>query len=320
MLGETAWDIVVTCFTLVIIASGIFLVSSVLASGVYSLHRNFVSKNQQHLKSAWVMLHAFCAFFASVMVTLWLSFPDTPSLPTIFKHCHSSHCGDHVPAAIDFSFLSFIFVFFILGMLLMCWVFIKTQQKKLDAQIGALLRLSPYSGHTKNSWPNATIIESKELIVLNVGLINPKILLSSHLTNSLNTDDIKLLLAYEYGKAKQFENLKIKLVQIMCLLWPSHFRSLLLHDIRSSVQESAYSDTRELLGSQQHTIPDEILTNLPRDVRQCVIRINSVSEHLADSVDSVFFSITDYLMSGLYFIFLVIVTSNLSHVLFELIG
>lgn len=320
MLSEPSLDLVITVITLISIAGGIFLVSSVLASCVYSVHRKYANKNEQGLKSAWIMLHVLCAFCTSVIVTLWLSLPGSPSLPTVIKHCHSSHCGWHVPATINSSFLGFLFIFFVLGMLLICWGLFKTQQKKLKAKISVLLRLSPNTRNAENPWPDVNIIESAQPVILNVGLIYPKLLLSTHLTNSLNAHDIKLLLAYEYGKAKQFENIKVKLVQIMCLLWPSHYRSLLVLDLRATLRKRAYSDIRQLLGSQKHTIPDEIINNVASDIRQFVLQIKSDPHCLAELADTDFLSVTDYLFCGLYFIFLVIVTSNLLHILFELIG
>ncbi|WP_339723639.1 hypothetical protein [uncultured Paraglaciecola sp.] len=324
MLGDEVWDLVVTVTTLVFIASGIFGVSSILAVCAYSLHRKFVSKVKQSLNSVWIVVHAYCAFCATLVVTIWLSYPASLNLPFVFKHCHSRNCDRHIPAIMDSNFLKFLFVFFTVSMLLICWTLIKTQQKKLTSQINSLLRLSQNKQHSEIQLYNANIIEAPQPVLLNVGLLNPKLLISTQLTNSLAAHDVKLLLAYEYGKAKQFENFKVKLLQIVCLFWPSKYRSLIILDLRTHLHRRALNEIRQLLGSHKIHIPELILNNMANDVKQFVLEVNEDKAHPSDPINTFVndghLSVFGYLAILGYFICLVIVTSNLSHVLFELVG
>jgi hypothetical protein len=323
MLSEDVWDIAASLTTLVFIASCILLVSSLLAACVYSVHRKFVKKANKSLKSVWVVVHAFSAFFASIVVTVLLSLSASSSLPFVVKHCHSSNCEKHVPSAIDSNLLNLLFVFFVVSMLMICWILIKAHQKKLTAQISSLLLLSQNKLSNKNQWPNTTIIEAPQPVLLNVGLIYPKLLISSQLIDSLQVDEVKLLLAYEYGKAKRFENIKVKLLQIVCLMWPSNNRFLLILDARNMLRARACNEIHLLLGSQPIHLSDEILSEIPRDVQQFVLKINGDYNNppncIANHFDDGYLSVIGYVSIVSYYICLVVVTSNLSHILFELV-
>ena len=321
MSSEAVLASVMQVASLFLIACCIFSVSSLLASAAYLGHRKYKINSNFQIKNKWLIFHALSAVSASIVVTLWLSLPQSSRLPFVFKHCHSNNCATHIPAVIDATLLNLVFAFFAMSMLTLCFILIKSHQKKLEGRINSLLRLSKSQDNTNNEWSQASIINTPQPVLLNVGMLVPKLILSSKITETLDVNDVKLLLAYEYGKAKQFENLKVKLVQIVCLFWPAPFRRLLITDLRTALHACAYEETRQLLGNPQTNIPKAMLNKMPKDICVFVAKIEAKCDSLASSIDNeVPLNTTTFFVSLLYFTCLVAVTSNFTHFLFELIG
>ncbi|WP_299079762.1 hypothetical protein [uncultured Paraglaciecola sp.] len=324
MIGEALLAAMMQLASLFVIACCIFLISSLIAAGTFFVHRNYVKTINQRLKSQYLIFHALCAVSASIVVTIWLSLPRSPRLPFVFEHCHSSNCATHIPAVIDPTLFNLLFAFFAIGMVTLCFILIKGHQKKLEQRINSLLLLSNSQGAENNYSSQATIINVPQPILLNVGLLSPKLILSSVITKSLEIDDVKILLAYEYAKAKQFENLKVKLVQIACLFWPARTRRLAISDLQAALRSRALEEIRQLFGSQQPTIPNIVLNKMTQDLREFVAKIENDKAHLSQPADLMSKNtnlITPAPLASIaYFMGLVVVTSNLTHFVFELIG
>jgi hypothetical protein len=330
MPSEAVLTSVMQVASLFLVAFCIFSVSSLLASAVYLGHQKYTVSANFQIENRWLIFHALAAVSASIVVTLWLSLPQSSRLPFVFKHCHSNDCATHIPAVIDSTILNLVFAFFAISMVTVCFVLIRAHQKKLEGRINSLLHLSKSQQNTNNEWSQASIINMPQPVLLNVGMLTPKLLLSSKVTETLDVNDVKLLLAYEYGKAKQFENLKIKLVQIVCLFWPAPLRRLLITDLRTVLHARAYEEIRQLLGNPQTNIPKAMLNKMPNDIGIFVSKMDAQSDSLpvtatatatANRIDNeVTRNTTAYFVSFLYFACLVAVTSNFTHFLFELLG
>lgn len=147
--------------------------------------------------------------------------------------------------------------------------------------------------------------------------------MSAQIAETLATDDIKLLLAYEYAKAQQFENFKVKGVQLACLFWPKFIRRLLLTDLRAVLQERAYQTVKQGLDHQYANIPLSIRGMLPSNTNGFLDKIMNgvqLSNSTSKSNRNAFFVTAQaYLINSFYFICLIVITSNLSHFIFELI-
>lgn len=324
MASEALFTLVMQVASLFVIACCIFLVSSLVAGGMFLAHRKYASALYQRMKNKYLIFHALCAVCASIVVTIWLSLPHSPKLPFVFQHCHSSNCATHIPAVIDSTLLNLLFAFFVIGMVVVCFILIKSHQKKLEERINSLLRLSHSKDPKSNYSSQATIINVPQPVLINVGMLEPKLLLSSLITESIDVEDVKILLAYEYAKAKQFENLKVKLLQIVCLFWPASARRLLISDLHAVLRERAFREIRQLFGCHQTTIPKTILNKMTNDLQEFVLKVERESDHWPQSADGIIdethLTAKAYLGSFLYFICLLIVTSNFTHFLFELIG
>jgi hypothetical protein len=321
MASDSAVTFIMQGASLLLIACCIFLISSLLASLTFVIHRNYTNNINKKLTGKWLFLHAISAVCASVVVTIWLSMPNLSRLPLVFNHCHSNNCATHVPAAIDSSLLNLLFAFFAISMLMICFILLKAHKNKLKERINLLLRLSQSQTTAFNDSSQVTLVNTLEPLLLNVGLLTPRLLVSSQITEVLHLSDVKVLLAYEYGKAKQFENVKIKLVQICCLFWPSTIRRLLVTDVRNNVYESAYKDVYQLLGRQQTNISKAMLDNMAKDIRDFIVKINSPNQAIltdTNALNDTRFTTSAYFMICVYFICLIAVTSNVTHFLFEL--
>ncbi|MFQ3208238.1 MAG: hypothetical protein ACI9IT_002404 [Glaciecola sp.] len=324
MPSEAAIASVMQIASLFLIAYCIFSVSSLLAGLAYLGHRKYTANDHFQINNKWLIFHALSAVSASIVVTLWLSLPQSSRLPFVFKHCHRNDCETHIPAIIDFTLLNLIFIFFAISMISVCFMLIRAHQKKLEGRIDSLLRLSKTQHNIDNEWSQAAIIYTPQPVLLNVGMLTPKLLLSSKVVETLDVNDVKLLLAYEYAKAKQFENLKIKLVQIVCLFWPTPFRRFLIIDLRSVLHARATREICQLLGNPKTNIPETMLNKMPNDIGLFVAKMDYKNGSLPSTITNInneeTLNITELLTFSLYFICLVTVTSNFTHFLFELIG
>lgn len=324
MTSESIFTLFMQFTSLFVVAGAIFLISSLLICVTFLAHRHYAKGVYYRLNSSLVFFYAFGAVGASIVVTIWLSMPQSPRLPFVFRHCHDSDCSTHIPAMLDHTLLQLLCAFFAIGMTTLCFIILKAHQKKIDGRINSLICLSSDSKSQNDFWQQTATIDVTEPILLNVGMLTPKLLLSSKLTGSLEIEDVKILLAYEYAKAKQFENIKIKLLQIACLFWPARIRRLLVDDLQVIIRERAFKETRQLFGHPNTTIPIFILNKLTKDLREFVSQIESNKDPFTQSAmgtsDSQNLSPTAFLIRFLYFICLVIVTSNFTHFLFELVG
>jgi hypothetical protein len=324
MVSDVLLAAVMQIASLFVIACCIFLVSSLIAGSTFLAHRKYLSALHYRIKNKYLVLHALSAVCASIVVTVWLSLPNSQRLPFVFKHCHSSNCATHIPAIIDFTLLNLLFAFFVIGMVTVCFILIKAHQNKLEQRINSLLRLSHNKYLDNNYRLQASIISVSQPVLLNVGMITPKLLLSSQIAEFLDVKDVKLLLAYEYAKAKQFENFKVKLVQIACLFWPASVRRLIITDLLAVLRDRALNEVHQLFGGQKTTIPKTILNEMSKDIQEFLLKIERNTDHLPQSADVIVgdanLTATAYLASFSYFLLLVVVTSNFTHFLFELIG
>jgi hypothetical protein len=324
MTSETIFTLVMQIASLFAVACGIFLISSWLICGTFLAHRRYAGGLYYRLKNSLLFFYALGAVAASIVVTIWLSMPQSLGLAFVFKHCHNSNCATHVPALLDHTALNLLYAFFAIGMITVCFIIIKTHQKRLDERLNSLLRLSNDTNASQDFLQQTAVINVPEPVLLNVGMLTPKLLLSSQLTASLKIEDVKILLAYEYAKAKQFENIKIKLVQIACLFWPASIRRILVSDLQVIIRERAFKEICQLFGHPKTTIPPSILNKLTSDLKQFVVNMQNYKDPLSQSAyatnDDKKITPTAFILSLLYFAGLVIVTSNFTHFLFELIG
>jgi hypothetical protein len=322
MGGETA-TMAMQILSLVVVACSIFLLNSFLSSLVFLAHSQFIFKAHEHIKSKLLIFHALCAICASLAVIVWLSIARPPLFSLIYQHCHGNNCNSHIPSIIDVSLISSLFVLFAMCMFALCFILVKVHRKKLEVQINSLLQLSQNKPYTKSDYLQATVIDTPQAVLLNVGLIRPKLLLSSQLVDSLHSSDINLLLAYEYVKSKRYENLKVKLARIACMLWPKNIRQLLVLGLRDQAREQAYKEMSPLLDKYQTQIPHRVLDNMTWDMQEFVSKINT--DHQSNyKNDGIGFKkpriATKYFALSCYFLCLVVVTSNLLHFALELIG
>ncbi len=321
MMNEQILTSTIQIAQLVFIACCIFGVSSLVASISYLGLRKYIVRHGANINHQGIIFLAVSALCASTFVTIWLSLPHFSKLPFVLKHCHDNNCATHIPAAFDQTLLNLLSACFVAGMAMLSFVYIRSHRTKLENKISSLLRLSQT---TQSVWSQTTMISASKPIFLNVGIIEPRFLVSSNIVESLDENDVKLLFAYEYAKAKQFESLKIKLIQFSCLFWISHARRRLITDLRTLIHERAYQQVKSLLSNQQANIPNRILRQLPEDIAEFVLKthpqVKTTPKRMANDLPSMDSTMTTYTASAIYFVGLVVITSNVIHFIFEFVS
>lgn len=324
MISEQFLAPLVQVTQLVFIACCIFGVSSLLASSTYLAFRKSSISHHAFSSHKGLIFIALSALFASTIVTIWLSIPHYSQLPFVVTHCHDNDCTIHIPEAFDQTLLNFLSASFIIGMAMFSLIFIQAQQNKLEERINNLLQLSQNEKSVNRAWAQTTVIEAAEHVFLNVGMIEPRFLVSSNLVDSLEDKELSLLFAYEYSKAKQFENVKVKLVQLTCLFWIGKARRKLLNDLRSAIHQIAHKQVEQLLGKQKIHIPESILHQLPKDINEFVLKTQSKNHAPQQPLNkfdgSLKVSLVKYPAGVIYFIGLVVITANVIHFIFELVS
>jgi len=310
---------------LLLLASGIYLLSSLVTASTFYFHNKNFRNSKRLLSPWWVGTYSASAVLVTVIIVLSLAIPHISNLSLIYEHCHSNSCEAHIPSVIDTSLFKIV-AFFIAFVLLVITIYmVRAHQKRLSAYIDTLVALSnskQENNITNTQLANVSIINVQQSLVLNAGLVRPKILVSKSIVNALTEHDLKLIVAYEYSKAKLFKNLRIKLIDIFCILWPRPIKKALKNQLLEATYLQAYKEIRDLVGQQNCKISHNLRQALPNDISTFVKRINTVQAEskslVAPRKPYAFFY--NKLLALVYFIALLMLTSNLTHVVIERLG
>lgn len=328
MPTEEISEPVIQIVLLLLSACCILLISSLLASASYFLHRKYGSRVKSPITIAWIGVYASSAIYTSTAIAIWLSLPRESDFSFVLAHCHQNVCGTHLPAVINFNWLNSLAVLLVIALIIACLMLVKVHDNKLTKRINCLLSLSQQEDSEDEKWFAVTIIRAAYPLCLNAGIFAPKLVVSSHLAQLLEQRHLRLLLVYEYSKAKQFKNLKLKLIQILTLMWPASIRRLLILDFCNIVDERAFAEVHELLGYQQVKISSDLPDELPDTIKELLFKFQtqstgtgigtSISGMQAKDVDDA--PLHFYIPSILYIAAIILLSSNLTHLVIELVG
>lgn len=298
----------------------IFWFSSILASAAYVLHKKYVPNISGNPQYKWLIWHVLAAACVSFTVTIWFALPTSVQAGLTIEHCHNTHCGDHLPLIAKASLMDLLYAFFLISMVVLVALLLKFSKRKLDEQANTLLQLSNAETYTSDK-SSVNVIRSDRSLLLNVGMLKPRLIVSSHMLESLDNKAIKTLLAFELSKGLQHEILKVKLASMLCSLWPRRVRLLLICDLRNLINGRAHRQTLTNTGITAVDVESCRHIDVPENVRKPIADAaskdydstspNRASKH---AVYSFFIAIFACIA---YFLCLFVLVYNAMHILLE---
>lgn len=299
----------------------IFFISSLTAALAFWLHNKEYVKRSLSMHPFWLCVYSLSAAIITTVVALHLALPNSPRLPLVFEHCHNNTCAEHLPSVMNVSLLSAMAILVTLCVLGLIFLLLKWQQQKLNTYMESLMALSgtvPTNSASYDNLSNVTILNTQQPVLLNTGLLLPNIVISSAIAKALSSQDLKLIMAYEYSKAKWFENLTSKLVQIFCFCWPKQLKRAVLLSLQKAVQGQAYYEVSQLLGQQNSRVSNNLLSALPNNVADFIRNINApIGKQANTHFTSKHIRLSSIVFASVYLILLLMFTSNATHLVLE---
>lgn len=290
-----------------------FVVVSYLYSGLYLLMRPLLQKSSANLRAIVLLLTALGAPLISLISVFAFVLPS--SLPSLYKHCHVSLCEPHVPAFFESThyLLSLALVLIVLTLLI---IFLNLkQQKSLNIKIQNLFDLVSDSENIvqKNY---LTIVDSSVPLIMNIGLLKPKIVISSHTSSSLTKSSLKLVLMYELMRCKHYDNLRARLAKISTWLWPKSIKNGLLADLNNASHEAICRQIKEAQPNQG-VEDQEHIRHLPKYIQQLFGSLAKRDEGQATSAasESTIANPISLALVALQYFFVMVSLTSLTHYL-----
>jgi hypothetical protein len=258
---------------LLIICLFFLLLTSLFYAAVYILLRPFLEYIKPPLRAILIQLCALGAPVIAVTSTLFFISPAVFLLPTVYEHCHTSACIDHVPDFFKAPNLTVVIGVMLIGSFGFGLSVLIKQHRELHRKITSLCGLlSPNENVLEDKY--LKIIDSKFPLVLNVGLVKPRIIMSNEVKRALGKSHFQLVLMYELIWCQRYTNLTTMMSKICTFAWPNFAKERLLGDLNQANHEAA---RLQLLGTKTpilvNKISDEIL--LPDYIKRLFESINA---------------------------------------------
>ena len=306
--------IVVSIGQIILLFSLIFYASSVIQAVVY---KGVLSKlikltsNWRNLSSSMYLLYALVPVFIATLATVILFNPNLiPNLIT--PHCHAQNCQPHTivssntHAPVDYLIVFITAIVVTVAVLMLRQIKLaKTYFKTLDS-------------FAKNSLQGYKIIQSDQAIAWCAGLLKPQVFISNQLLNTLNQEQLTLVLAHELSHKLHKDNLKKWLVSWLVKVWPSTIANKFYSQLNNTVEIEA--DVRAIKQVEASNL--ELYQQTIESFCQCS---HNQQRHLATSTQlqetnkgkAVFFSSASALIVAGYACVLVLYFPKILHPIIE---
>ncbi len=245
------------------------IVISFMYAGLYTLVRPLTQKMSHKGKSIAIQLCAIASPIVTLVSIFVFFFPSAFSMPTFYGHCHLSECEPHVPAFFEsgstvFSIMLFAFIFVIALLIL-----IFKEQAKLSNKIDLLINLMSDSS-TKLNDKSIEMIDASMPLLLNVGVLRPRIIVSRSVLQSLSDKEFQVLMMYELNRCKRYHNLQRLIAKVGTWIWPAFAKKMLLEDlshaahgiVRQSITRNTCIEPIATSSSKLATLPAYVNTLL----------------------------------------------------------
>ncbi len=220
----------------------VFLTASIASGGLYVAFRALARFAPPASRGAVLMLYGLLPFLVATLVVCMLNFASLYSL-LVPEHCHGAVCVPHPPefaapaaqaavgAAATLLCLSTLF----------CLAAMQLQRRLRQSRLARRLA-EPSSGYR--------VIDSGTPAAWCDGLWFPAVYVSRGLLDTVDANELQIVLAHEFAHARRRDNLARLSLDWATLLWPSAARRTLLKDFAASAEQACDAEAAELAGSR----------------------------------------------------------------------
>ena len=268
---------------LILLTLVFYVLVSRLYAFIYRWMRETILKTEAKRRALLLLILALGAPIISLVSVFAFILPSFFAFPNLYEHCHASVCGPHVPDYFQSS--NYIFALAALVSTLVgfsLFVFFR-QQRRLENQIQCLIELLCKEQSIHKSIHNDYLhtINSEYPLLMNTGLISPRIIMSSKTKSQLGAEALQLILMYELIRCKRYDNLRSMIGKIFTIIWPNSLRKIFLNDLSNANHEVArqiLSNKKSRLNNLQCLSKPQEVSGLPIYVRQLITSYGNEQE------------------------------------------
>ncbi|AEP31153.1 hypothetical protein [Brumicola nitratireducens] len=303
---------------LILLTLVFYVLVSRLYAFIYRWMRETILKAAAKRRALLLLSLALGAPIIGLVSVFAFILPSFFAFPSLYEHCHVSVCGPHVPDYFQSS--NYIFALAALVSTLVgfsLFVFFR-QQRRLENQIQCLIELLCNEQSVHNDYLHT--INSEYPLLMNAGLISPRIIMSSKTKSQLGAEALQLILMYELIRCKRYDNLRSMIGKIFTIIWPNSVRKIFLKDLSNANHEVA----RQILSKKKNNLhnlqclpePQEI-SGLPIYVRQLIKSYanEQEQEQKQKPAHSILLNPVSFMLFTVHYLLLMIALTSLTHYL-----
>ncbi len=207
------------------------VLASLLSAAAYPLFRRWISAAGPSRRSLFRLLFVSAAPVVSCLVLILVSRPSIAGF-LIPEHCHVGLCGEHAPVYAEGS-LPLLALASLSGL-----VFLLLSGLLLWAIFRGRRQLQALTAFSEGSTAGYQTLDSAEPLAACVGIFKPQIIITRGLLESLNSDELRIVLAHEQAHVTRLDNLRNLLVHWATLFWPVRQRQRARQDSRDDAEQA----------------------------------------------------------------------------------
>ncbi len=214
---------------------GLWLLIALLGGYVNALLYPLLSRGISPLQPAFrCAVRLAYAGSAPIAALLSLILITQPSVSNFFvpSHCHGNQCVAHAPmvstdSALLIGMVTIGSLAAIFALLVLLWAL-----RRAHRRLCVLLHI------TRDATHGYRVIESNNAFACCVGLLRPQVLVSSALLETLNEQELEIVLNHERAHVARFDNLRALILRWLTLLWPTSQRQRIANESRADAEQA----------------------------------------------------------------------------------
>ena len=300
---------------LILLTLVFYVLVSRLYAFIYRWSRETMLRAAAHKRALLLLLLALGAPIISLFSVFAFILPSFFAFPSLYEHCHVSVCGPHVPDYFQSPNYIFALVALVLTLIGFSFFVFFRQQRRLERHIQCLIELLCNEQSVRKDYLHT--INSEYPLLMNVGLISPRIIMSSKTKSQLGAEVLQLILMYELIRCKRYDNLRCMIGKIFTIIWPNSLRKIFLNDLSNANHEVAryiLSNKKYYLYNVQCLPELQEVRGLPSYVRQLIKNYGQEQ----NPVHSILLNPLSFMLFAVHYLMLMIALTSVTHYLSDI--
>lgn len=214
----------------------VFFCASLVGGALYGVFRSVAGMTPAWQRSGLFLGYAVLPALVATAVVTTLYFPGIANL-FLPAHCHADDCSPHAPQFAVNAAYGAMSAALAITLILTLFYLPLTQLLRHSRKTAIFGRLSRPARQTDRPH-NYRIVENDAVLAWCDGLILPRVFVSRGLLESVDTDELQIVLAHEQAHARRRDNLARLLINWSTRLWPRRQRHALQDDFSIAAEHA----------------------------------------------------------------------------------